>query len=85
MRDVLHITQGDRYRLTARTLGVVSRDGRQVMIEVPEDAVVEVVGDPRTANAMVRVRWQDEIVTMFVQDVQERGEPIQRRRFASVG
>jgi len=55
------------------------------MIEVPEDAVVEVVVDPRTANAIVRVRWQDEIVTMFVQDVQARGEPIQRRRFASVG
>ena len=85
MRDILHISQGDRYRLTARTLGVVSRDGRQVMIDVPDDAIVEVVDDPRTADAMVRVRWREEIVTMFVEDIQERGDAVQRRRFASAG
>ena len=85
MRDVLHISQGDRYRLTARTLGVVSRDGRQIMIDVPKDAIVEIVDDPCTAEAMVPVRWQDEIVTMFVRDIQERGDSIQRRQFASAG
>jgi len=55
------------------------------MIDVPDDAIVEVVDDPRTADAMVRVRWREEIVTMFVEDIQERGDAIQRRRFASAG
>jgi hypothetical protein len=85
MRDVLHMSQGDRYRLTARTLGVVSREGRQITIDIPADAVVEIVDAGLDPASMVHVRWEDEIIAMFVQDIRERGDPIQRRRFASAG
>lgn len=63
-----------RYRLAKPTLGVHSANGEPCCVTVPAHATIEIpldgiLNDHRT----VEVRWEDYVLTMFSQDVRERG------------
>lgn len=60
-------------RLSRATLAIANRDGKNVAVTVPAGAYIE-VADLSTANRLVEVEWEGEMVQMFAVDVHERGE-----------
>jgi hypothetical protein len=63
-----------RYRLSRPTLGVHSANGKPCCMTVPTDATIEIPLDGiLTDHRTVEVRWEDYVLTMFSQDVRERG------------
>jgi hypothetical protein len=46
------------------------------MVTIPKNAIVEVVSGSKD-DRMTDVRWQEQSVMMFAQDLQERGELIE--------
>jgi hypothetical protein len=72
---------GKRFRLKADTMGVGTVDDKRVAVTVPADAIIEVTGGPRPNDKrMVDVRWDGRALVMFVEDVQNRGEAVRKKR-----
>jgi hypothetical protein len=68
------MAKGDRYRLNRPTLGVVSRAGTDITVKIPKNAIVELATSLRDDTRMVNVRWVDQTVMMFAQDIRQRGK-----------
>ncbi len=65
------------YKLRIATWGVVNDNGRRVMIEIPAEALVKVTSK-NGADGTVNVIWNDRRISMFVIDLQQRGDPVKR-------
>jgi hypothetical protein len=63
------------YRLAARTMGILTRDGdgHRVPVTIPRDAVVASKGNTLDGNKFVAVTWEGKTLMMFAQDLQTRG------------
>ena len=74
-----------RFRLRARTIATASGpDGKGVVFQIPKDSVVVVIDDvpshsQNERNRQVSVRWKEQTVSMFLADIQERGELLSDR------
>jgi hypothetical protein len=69
-----------RFRLKQQTIATVMQDGKRIAVRIPEGAVVLVVDlVPECQSGdrcqQVNVQWKGETYTMFLVDLQERGEP----------
>ena len=63
-----------RYRLKKPTLGVCSDGGKRWCVTVPRDEVIEIQrANISKNNATVEIKWGDRALTMFSEDVLERG------------
>jgi hypothetical protein len=62
---------GESYRLKAETLGP------ETAVRIPKDAIVTIVADPLDGVRTVDVTWNGKTITLFVQDVLDRGELVQ--------
>ena len=72
---------GKRFRLKTDTMGVGTVDDKRVAVTVPADAIIEVTGGPRPNDIrMVDVRWDGKALTMFFEDIQNRGEAVTKKR-----
>ncbi len=68
---------GKRFRLSASTLGILSENGERIAVKVLKDAIVEVTSGPRPDDQrMVDVVWEGKTLTMFAQDIRDRGEEV---------
>ena len=68
---------GKRFRLNAPTLGILSGDGERIAVEIPKDAIVEVISGPRPDDQrMVDVVWEGKALAIFAQDIRDRGEQV---------
>ena len=64
-----------RRRLKRDILGLESIDGKPTAIVVPADAIIEELSEIPETNR-IDILWNGKVLTMFVQDVRERGEEI---------
>jgi hypothetical protein len=69
-----------RFRLKQQTIATVMQDGKRIAVRIPEGAAVLVVdlvpeGQSGDRCQQVNVQWKGETYTMFLVDLQERGEP----------
>jgi hypothetical protein len=62
------------YRLNAETVGILSENQRRVAVTIPYNAVVTVVNNPFDCHRLMDVMWEGKVVTIFVEDLHERGE-----------
>ena len=69
---------GRKYRLGKPTVAMTHEDGKRTMLTVPSDAVIEIVSGPSHSDedALVKIRWEDKIVSMFAVDIEMRGTPL---------
>ena len=68
---------GKRFRLSTSTLGILSENGERIAVQILKDAVVEVTSGPRPDDErMVDVVWKGKTLTMFAQDIRDRGEEV---------
>jgi len=68
---------GKRFRLSTSTLGILSENGERIAVQILKDAVVEVTSGPRPDDErMVDVVWKGKTLTMFAQDIRDRGEEL---------
>jgi hypothetical protein len=65
------------YRLGTPTIGILNDNGKPVTITVPADALLEVAME-NAADGTVDVIWNDQRVSMFVIDLQERGHLVKQ-------
>ena len=71
---------GKRFRLSASTLGILSANGERIAVQILKDAVVEVTSGPRPDDQrMVDVVWEGKTLTMFAQDIRDRGEELKSK------
>jgi hypothetical protein len=72
---------GKRFRLKTDTMGIGRVDDKRVAVTIPADAIIEVTSGPRPNDTrMVDVRWDGRAFVMFVEDVQNRGEAVTKKR-----
>jgi hypothetical protein len=68
---------GKRFRLTTSTLGILSANGERIAVQILKDAIAEVTSGPRPDDQrMVDVVWEGKTLTMFAQDIRDRGEEV---------
>ena len=68
---------GEFFRLTRAAMAIAQRDKRNVAIMIPDGAVIEVLGGPFDGVRLMDVRYNDEIIMMFTNDMQAHTERIQ--------
>jgi hypothetical protein len=66
--------KGQRFRLTRYAMGIEQRDGRHVAMLVPEGAIIEVMGGPFDGTRLMDVRYNDEMIMMFTDDMKTHTE-----------
>ena len=62
------------YRLTASTIALFPEEGRQVARALPQGSLVKV--EKFTTERFIEVMWEGKRLTMFTQDLRERGERV---------
>ncbi len=68
---------GKSFRLKVETLGGESLKGNQQVVHVPAGSVVKIETGPTEYDPnTVEVLWAGRTLTMFVEDVQGRGESV---------
>ena len=66
---------GEFFRLTRTAMAIAQRDKRNVAIMVPNGAIIEVLGGPFDGVRLMDVRYNDEIIMMFTNDMETHTEP----------
>ena len=73
------MTHGEFFRLTRTAMAIAQRDKRNVAIMIPEGAVIEVLGGPFDGVRLMDVRYNDEIIMMFTNDMETHTEPVKAK------
>jgi hypothetical protein len=68
--------KGQRFRLTREAMAIAQRDSRNVAIMIPKGAVIEVIGGPFNGTRLMDVRYNDEMIMMFTDDMETHTEPM---------
>jgi hypothetical protein len=72
----MNVAAGQSYKLRTPTLGLTSCvDGKRHTVLVPQEAVVRILSVP-PEGPMVHVVFEAELLTMFLQDLRDRGEEV---------
>jgi hypothetical protein len=66
---------GEFFRLTRTAMAIAQREKRNVAIMIPQGAVIEVLGGPFDGVRLMDVRYNDEIIMMFTNDMETHTEP----------
>ncbi len=69
------MTHGEFFRLTRTAMAIAQRDKRNVAIMIPNGAIIEVLGGPFDGVRLMDVRYNDEIIMMFTNDMETHTEP----------
>jgi hypothetical protein len=69
--------QGQHFRLTRSAMAIAQRDARNLAIMIPEGAVIEVIGGPFNGTRLMDVRYVDELVMMFTNDMENHTERLE--------
>jgi hypothetical protein len=67
---------GKQFILKKATLAILSENGGRIPVTVPQDSVVELPGGDIQSDRLVNVHWQGKVLTMFAQDIRERGKRV---------
>jgi hypothetical protein len=65
---------GQHFRLSRSATAIVQRDARHVAIMIPEGAVIEVIAGPFNGTRLMDARYEDELIMMFTDDMQDYTE-----------
>jgi hypothetical protein len=66
---------GEFFRLTRTAMAIAQRDKRNVAIMIPEGAIIELLDGPFDGVRLMDVRYNDEIIMMFTNDMETHTEP----------
>lgn len=68
---------GKQYTLNQATLALhLTAEGKRTALQLPQGAVIKVASGPRTMDTegVVDVLWKGSVVSIFLVDLQARGE-----------
>lgn len=70
---------GESFRLNIATFGIETLSGKRVAVRVPTGAVVVVEAGPCPFDrSMILVNWNGRQLAMFLEDFQQRAEPVSK-------
>jgi len=67
---------GTRFRLSTSTLTVGSTPRGRVAVTIPAGEIVKVAAEPHAEDCMVNVLYNGRLLSMFVVDLESRGEEL---------
>jgi hypothetical protein len=67
---------GQRLRLTRYAMAIAQREERHVAIMIPEGALIEVIGGPFNGTRLMDVKYNDEMIMMFTDDMKTHTERV---------
>ena len=72
---------GQRFRLKTATIAVRNGPEKRTAVQLPEGAQIVVLGHIQhdgdlDGNRQVNVEWDGTVVSMFLVDIHEKGEPM---------
>jgi hypothetical protein len=67
---------GERFVLTRAAMAIVQRDARNAAVMIPKGAIIQVIGGPFNGSRLMDVKYEDEIVMMFTNDMEHHTEPV---------
>jgi hypothetical protein len=70
---------GQHLRLTRSAMAIAQRDARNVAIMIPEGAIIEVIGGPFNGTRLMDVRYEDELIMMFTDDMKTHTERVKSK------
>jgi hypothetical protein len=70
---------GQHLRLTRAAMAIAQRSSRNVAIMIPEGAMIEIIGGPFNGTRLMDVRYKDELIMMFTDDMKNHTELIKRK------
>jgi hypothetical protein len=71
------VLTGKKFRLNRATIAIETTGEDRQVVMVPIGAVVLVLSGPRPDDKrMIDVRWHDQTLVMFADDIQCRGEEV---------
>jgi len=65
---------GQRFRLTREAMAIAQRNSRNVAIMIPRGAIIEIIGGPFNGTRLMDVRYDDEMILMFTDDMKNHTE-----------
>jgi len=65
---------GQHFRLIREAMAIAQRNSRNVSIMIPKGAVIEVIGGPFDGTRLMDVRYNDEMILMFTDDMRGHTE-----------
>jgi hypothetical protein len=68
--------RGQRFVLTRAGMAIAQRDERNVAIMIPKGAIIEVIGGPFNGSRLMDVEYDDEIIMMFTNDMENHTKVI---------
>ena len=71
--------KGQRFRLTREAMGIAQRDSRNVAIMIPKGAMIEINGGPFNGTRLMDVKYNDEMIMMFTDDMQTHTELVKEK------
>jgi hypothetical protein len=74
---------GQRFRLTREAMAIAQRNSRNVAITIPEGAIIEVMGGPFNGTRLMEVRYNDEMIMMFTDDMKTHTELVKEHNAQS--
>ena len=66
--------RGQHFRLTRSAMAIAQRAKRNSAIMIPEGAIIEVIGGPFNGTRLMDVRYEDETIMMFTDDMENHTE-----------
>ena len=73
------------YHLRVPTIGIQTKDGQTNAVTVPADALLVIPGGLRDDLGIAKCQWEDRTVSLLVDDLRERGEPVPAALFSAAG
>jgi len=70
---------GQHLRLTRSAIAIAQRNSRNVSILIPEGAIIEIIGGPFNGTRLMDVRYEDEMIMMFTDDMKDHTELVKER------
>jgi hypothetical protein len=67
---------GKRLILTRAAMAIVRRDGRNEAIMIPKGAIIEMIGGPFNGSRLMDVRYDDEVIMMFTNDMEDHAKSV---------
>jgi hypothetical protein len=64
------------FRLNASTTAILNENTQPSVVTIPANALVTLVGGDPDGNGFVKVRYQDQVLSVFAFDLRARGERV---------
>jgi hypothetical protein len=65
--------RGKQFQLDRDTIALLVEGGKRELFHIPSDSIILVLSERAERDGTVLILWEDQLVKMFLVDIEERG------------